>query len=780
MAALGPLTILEDAKVSEEDETMRSWQAAVVWLGLAAGAGQTQAGPIHIVVNRGEYPTAEAAAGDEANVGWDDGQDADDVVCTECYAAVELQRYLREMTGETAGARFAIVDDDQVPPGGELILLGNLHTNKAIAEWGPKLGITGATFADLGPEGYVIKCRGNAGSSTGSAARATGRIMLIGGKGRIGTLYGVYGLLDRLGVRWLSPGAIGEEVPQRPLETLPAMDVSDSPAFVTRGFHAWEYRGNPEFFDWMVRNRMNYWCVQAKDRPGLKKRGIQMNCGNHVLQHRFLSPASPYPYRHSKFPVNDEALPDDPYQVSPEYRGDADGDGKLTYSEAHPEWYGLRKGKRSFNIHGDNGDNFCTSNRYACDEFMKKIVQDLIDGEWADADSINFWTLDGGKWCECEACRALGTPTDRNLLLVHRLRQEMKRAMAQGRLKRNVRIYFLAYADVLEPPTRPLPRDFDYDNCIATYFPIARCYVHTFADPACTEFNTRYQKNFLGWASDPERHYRGQIFIGEYYNVSGYKCLPIMFARTMAVDIPYYHQHGARHMHYMHCTTRNWGTRALTNYHLARLLWDPELDSQALLADYFARRYGPAADVMRRLYDRLDTALSNVTMLKYRLSRRLSRNEKDLFPQRHMKYEETHFDADDGPDLVEMVAAIDECLGLLERARAVKCPQRVRDRLEEDAGPLHYAANTLRFYDVLVRATRLVHAGRRPEARVLVPEMKRLAQALEDDTTSTKWSSSHASAPNALAASYVTKAYQRLVAELEPEVEPPTNTGKRQ
>ena len=145
---------------------------------------------------------------------------------------------------------------------------------------------------------------------------------------------------------------------------------------------------------------------------------------------------------------------------------------------------------------------------HACKELMKNIVQDLIDGEWAEADSINFWTLDAAKWCECDNCKALGTTTDRNLLLVHRLDQEMNKAMAEGRLKRNVRIFFLAYWDVLEPPTRPLPPDFDYDNCIATYYPIIRCYVHTFADPACTEFNLRYQQNLVGWATERERKMR--------------------------------------------------------------------------------------------------------------------------------------------------------------------------------------------------------------------------------------------------------------------------------
>jgi hypothetical protein len=750
-----------------EDTFMKAIRYLLVVAGAVAGtAAVSLAVPVHIVVNSGTYESAEAAASDERNVGWDDDNPADDVICTECHAAVELQRYLRAMAGDTAGERFVIADDDVVPGKGQLICIGNGETNKVIRK---VLGEEAARdlFEGLGPEGYVIRADPQLASvSGGHAGDDQPRIVVIGGAGRVGTLYGVYRFLDELGVRWLSPGELGEVIPRRSLEEIRPVAIRETPAFVTRGFHAWEDRGDAAFYDWMARNRMNYWCVQASDRAGLKKRGIRMNCGNHVLQHRFISPRSPYPYNHPRF-EGDDNKPADPYPVSETYRGDADNNGTLDYSEAHPEWYGLRFGKRSFNIHGDGGDNFCSSNSYACDEFMGNIVQDLIDGEWKDADSINFWTLDVGKWCECEACKALGTPTDRNLLLVHCLRQEIRRATAEGRLHRTVPIYFLAYADVLEPPTRPLPDDFDYENCIATYFPIARCYVHAFADPACTEFNARYQQHFRGWFVEPGRHYRGQVFIGEYYNVSRYKCLPIMFARTMAVDIPYYYDHGARHMHYMHCTTRNWGTKALTNWQFARMLWNPQLDAEALLSDYFASRYGPAADEMRALYERQDTALSNVTMIKYRLSGRLNQQEGTLFPQRHMKYAETHFDQDDGPDLVEMVRAIDDCREMMGRVRGMSLPATVQLRLDEDSGPLSYASNTLHFYDVLVQATQRVHAGDKRAAAELLPEIKRLAGALKADTNSTKWSSSHASAPDALSASLVVPAYERLVKELE-------------
>ena len=689
-----------------------------------------------IAVDYGGYSSARLAARSERTVDWRDADLADDNACTHAFAALELQRYLRRMAGRSRDFETAPAEP---LPEGDVILLSPTHDES------------------LDPEGFRLVTR-----------RQEGRdVLTITGGSRVGVLYGAYRVLTELGCRWYAPGRINEEVPSIEWTGLPDLDITDAPAFRTRGFWAWEDRGNPDFFDWMARNGMNLWTDAEDNHPALKKRGIKLTCGGHQHMHRFLSPHADYPYNHPVFD-GDEAKPEDPYAPPPDFPGDTDGDGKLTYFEAHPEWYGLRDGKRSNRIQGGFGDNSCTANLNAVDELNRNLVQDLIDGTWQDADTINFWTLDAGKWCQCEDCKALGSQTDRNLLLVHALRQEILKARREGRLNRDVLVMFLAYSDVIEPPTHPLPEDFDYDGCIATFFPIARCYVHTIDDPTCTETNTRYSKHYYGWAIDPSRHYKGQIFIGEYYNVSGYKCLPVCFKDTMAHDIPYYYQTSARHMHYMHCTTGNWGSKALTNYQMARLLWDPELDPKALYDDYFPGRYGRAAKVMRRFYDSLATMLSNVTELKYGLSRRLSANTENLFPRKHMRYEPFTPEDSDGPDFQEMLAAGEECRKLIAGAHGIDLPERVQARLAEDEALFFYGYNTLRFYDEVIQATLLLREGNGAEAREHYAEAAKWQALLEEDTTSTSLSSSHGSAANGYVASYITEAWARLQSELGP------------
>jgi hypothetical protein len=306
---------------------------------------------------------------------------------------------------------------------------------------------------------------------------------------------------------------------------------------------------------------------------------------------------------------------------------------------------------------------------------------------------------------------------------------------------------------VVEPPTRPLPADFDYDTCIATFAPIVRCYVHNFDDPACSR-NARYRGHLHGWATAPDRHYKGQICIAEYYGVSGYKCLPVNFSRTMANDIPLYFREGARHFHYMHVTTENWGTRALTNWQMARQLWDPHTDCTGLWDDYFAGRYRPVADDMRDFYAGRE--------LKYGLARRLGSGDEELFPDNHLKYEAAAFETDDGPDLQEMLSSIEPCRAILTHVMGTSLPERVASRIKEDEQGFTYAERTLRFYDALCRAYAAAHSGNGPEGRAALADAQALAGLLKADTRSTQFSSSHANAPDALAASFAEPALKRI------------------
>jgi hypothetical protein len=108
----------------------------------------------HVVVNLGPYPSVEAAGRSEAEVDWLDADPRDDTVATECFAALELQRLLRKMTGR--GDDFAVVDDNR-PHHGDLVLVGSPASNAESRRLASSLGVSLDDLAALAPEGYRLR-----------------------------------------------------------------------------------------------------------------------------------------------------------------------------------------------------------------------------------------------------------------------------------------------------------------------------------------------------------------------------------------------------------------------------------------------------------------------------------------------------------------------------------------------------------------------------------------------------------------------------------------------
>ncbi|MEN6450277.1 MAG: S-layer protein [Thermoguttaceae bacterium] len=711
-----------------------------------------------LVVGFGPFPSAEVAANAEKQVDWLDPKGDKATACTQCFAATEMQKYLRQITGRNDD--FRIASDDRVPAG-ELLLIGGPGSNAVARQVAADLGVKASQLADLGAEGYRIK----------TATCGGRRVTLVAGATRAGTLYAAYDLLHRMGCRWLGPNDCDEETPHA--DWRPAFDVTERPSFTSRGFWIYEKRGDPKFWLWMARNRLNEWCALTDQQPFLRKLGFHLCCGEHDAEYRFINPASPYPYKHSRFSGDaTKPKPADPYPVSQSYQGDADKDGKLSYFEAHPEWFPMVRGRRVPGIGRCGGTNLCTSNVDALTEFSKNYVEALVDGVYRGADVVNLWALDQGSWCQCPACKKQGIPTDRNLQMVYRLDQQIKQAQREGGLHRPIEIRFLAYMDLSPPPTLPLPKDFDYKTCAATFYPISRCYVHAFDEPTCSR-NVDYQKKLYGWVGDPKRHYRGNLVIGEYYNVSRYKSLPLCLMHSMAHDIPLYYDKGARSFQYMHVTTNHWGNKSLTNYQMARQLWDVRTDCNELWQDYFARRYGPAADLMCCYYQSLEPMLSNVEPLKGwspNLAARLEAGEERLFAESHLRYRREPGVSCDAPTLVEMVEHGRNCRRLIDQAMAMGVPGRIKMRLAEDERIFTYGERTLAYYNECAQAFSLGRAGKKDEARRHFIEAKRIADLLQKDTWSVDLSFIHDEPfpNNAFQATYATRALDHLAKLLGP------------
>ncbi len=645
---------------------------------------------IVIAVDKGAFRSVYQGAEALDTIDWNDSSSPEAETSRECFGALDLLCHIQKLAPRT---EFAV--ESEMPSGEAVIVIGRLAQK-----------VMPVDLSSMGEEDFLIRTE-----------KRDGRIV-TGLYGRTGTavLYAVSGYLESLGVRWFSPSVHGTHIPVREEFCLPDIQTRQSPSFKTRGCYSEIADDSDEaFLNWLMHNRVNFaYLEQYKNIPKLKKRGIKVCRGGHSILYQYFSPKLSYPYSHLYRP--DQEKPVDPYPLSLEAVPAGEGE-EFTYFHAHPEWYGMVVGKRSQELGTGRtegfGDNFCTSNPDAVRELCGRLVESLISGELSDADYLNFWMLDNGRWCQCPECKKNGNETARLCFIVYQLNKRIQEARKKGLLRREITILFPAYHETLPLPDQPLPEDFDYRRCVVTYFPIERCYVHHIDDPNCTETNSRLFEQLREWTGESGGNYRGELFIGEYYNVGSFASVSVSFAEKMAHDIPLYHQMGARHMYYMHMTARDWGTLAFTNGLFYSMLWNVGLNAEHYKKEFYSLYYREVSGVMEQFYGLLEKGSANMKYFKHyqylfeggrqerlalwgRLNQMAGKRE-EVFPLKHMQYDVTLKDPNGGISAVEMMEVYHQCRTLLEKARYCSEDETTALRLEEDTARFEYTWLSLNY-----------------------------------------------------------------------------------
>ncbi len=328
---------------------------------------------------------------------------------SEEHAALELQKFLEEITG----ARLAIVTDAEEAMG-KLVLLGD---SKAMRKLAPDI-----TFDKLGGEDFVLRTAGD-------------HLIIAGGKPR-GTMYGVYGLLDRLGCRWFTPEV--SVIPNKPTLSVYPLNETHRPAF--------EYR-DPRFTeavdkDWSARNRLNGSNQKLDESTGGK--------------------ISYFPFVHSF------------YRILPPKQ----------YFHDHPEYYALVDGTRR----GDDAQ-LCLTNP----EVLQLTVQTVLRwiNEHPEASIYSVSQNDTQGWCECENCQRVeeeegGAHSGPILRFVNAVATEV------GKTHPDKLIDTLAYWYSEPPPTkvRPVP------NVRVRLCPIGVCEAHPYEH---CEYSQYFVEHLRAW-----------------------------------------------------------------------------------------------------------------------------------------------------------------------------------------------------------------------------------------------------------------------------------------
>jgi hypothetical protein len=246
--------------------------------------------------------------------------------------------------------------------------------------------------------------------------------------------------------------------------------------------------------------------------------------------------------------------------------------GNKAEFEKHPEYYALVKGQRK-------GPQVCLSQSAVRQLLIRQALESLRRNSKADMVSVE--PSDGAGQCECADCAKLGSISDR----VFGMANEVARAVQQTYPGKVVGLY--AYNEHCEPPTFPLETNvyvqltagfitgqYTFDE-LAELWP-ARCR------------NMGFYEYFSVWLWDFDR-----LPGGRAADVSSIQQRIRLYANRSATSIDAE-------------SGNNWGPHGRGYYVANRLMWNPDTDVTALLADFYEKAFGPGAAAMRRYYERLD------------------------------------------------------------------------------------------------------------------------------------------------------------------------------
>lgn len=331
-------------------------------------------------------------------------------------------------------------------------------------------------------------------------------------------------LLYRVGWRKFFPGPSWEIVPRAPDLSL-SVSVKTAPAFAARDvWYGWGTTdlNRPAFLEWERQNRL----------PG----GFDLETG-----HAFDDIIA----RHK------------------------------TEFDAHPEYLALVWGRRT-------SSKLCLSNPAV----RRLVADDVLDQFARDPrkESASIEPSDGDGWCECAACRALGSPSDRLVVLAN----EISRRLEDGHPGKYVAFY--AYNRHAPPPTNRVRERVIVS--VATQF-LAKGHTP--------------EEYLEGW----RRQGAKLLGLREYYGVfQWHRSLPARMRGGnldyLAKSLPRFHALGVRLVSAE--SGEDWGANGLGYYAASRLLWDLSESSRVdkIREDFMDKAFGSAKAPMRRFYALID------------------------------------------------------------------------------------------------------------------------------------------------------------------------------
>ncbi len=481
-------------------------------------------------------------------------------------AAVTLADYIEKITG----ARPEVIDGEPQPLPQRAIWVGFQPALNAL--------FPQTDFAFKHPEEILITANEKhlviAGRDRWDPQRMeaqVGREKVTGKQQEYGTVNAVYSFLqDQLGVRWLWPGELGEDLIRRERIAIAPLQYRHHPQIRSRGgvfnFSSLGNKGYGRAHEWTLRQR-------------LQLDSLAMGGG-----HGF-------------------------------------GDWWERYHQTHPEIFALQPdGTRSGHPNPRNA-KLCMSNPKVWELWLDDVADDLAK----DPNLTVFNASPNDSWssghCVCEKCSAWDHPdgeprlfhwqghgeerpalSDRDVTFANKL-GELLQAKYPGK---DYRVLMLSYGHSRPAPVQARPADNVIMSIVANFFGRTGL-----VDRGSTRGDT-YRQQFEAWA----KIVPAMLWRPNTGSPAGWQQgLPDLSTQQTIRDL--------RDVAAAHCegifidsVWEHWATHGPQYYVMAQLVWNPAADAEAVLDDYYDRGFGPAAAPVREYFETLEQARMAFTAKK--------------------------------------------------------------------------------------------------------------------------------------------------------------------
>ncbi len=466
------------------------------------------------------------------------------------YAAEELIEHLQTMTGK----KLTLATDGKVEKGRPFIAVGpGALEGGPAAPQGEEISLI-----EVRPEGVFIL-----GGSEPAIVAEDGTICL---RDR-GTLYGVYELLENLGVRWYRPEPWGWHLPRLERVELPlGRKEGKAPGFKGRSAvntgRRWDGATDEtqrQLEDWTSRQRLN---IRTSTEP---RYGGWLGVSLNHAHARLVPPAK--------------------------------------YLAKHPEYFALVKGERG-NAGSGGLPQLCLGNpelqRVFAEAVLKRakerpyevcIAADPEDGTHADR-----------RMCTCELCIAMDDPATPGVMSnrVFAFTNLVARQVAQE--NPNVSLGLYAYSMHTEVPTLVEKIEPNVVVGLANINSEWSDWSKPLRDPQAPG-NVAFVNLIEGW----KKVLQSPLWIREYstYGWPG----PMPMIRLLQDRVRTYREMGVEGLIWP--GEHTFGPQLMLLYFKARLQWDPDLDLEKELALFYENYYGPAREPMAAYHHAWMEALEN-------------------------------------------------------------------------------------------------------------------------------------------------------------------------